>query len=120
MAKAHVLSTSAGRATVAWHIAVPTGNNSAGIAWSAAVKNSGVGAPSRLPAGTGTDGTISTTETTAITDGTTYEIVDEIDIPAGLNAAQANTLLDAYHAARTAEVQALLQERLAYFGYTRT
>lgn len=119
MAKAHVLDSAGAETRVAFHIAVPAGNNSAGIAWSAAVKNSGVGSTTVLEDGNGQGGTIGATEKAEVTNGTVFEKVVSTSIPAGMNAAQANAFLDALHADLVTEVQADLQARLAYFGYTR-
>ena len=120
MAKAHVLDTSGGLTQVAFHIAVPVGNNGAGTAWSAVLINSGIGGTTVLPDGAGTGGTISAAEKTSIAAGTVFEVVDRIFIPTGLNAAQANAFLDAVHAAKVTEVQAQVTARLSMFGYTRT
>lgn len=119
MAKAHVLSTEGGFTRVAFHIAVPAGNNAAGTAWSAVLVNSGIGGTTVLPDGAGTGGTISATEKTSIQGGTVFEVIDRVFLPSGLTGAQADALLDAAHAAKTTEVQAQVQARLNYFGYVR-
>lgn len=119
MGKAHVLDGN-GVTRIVFHIAVPAGNNSAGISWVNAVKNSGLGGTTVLPDGDGTGGTISTAEKLELTNGTTYEYVwSDVPVPAGMNVAQANAYLDALHAAAVVEIQAQLQNRLRYFGYTR-
>jgi hypothetical protein len=120
MAKAHVLDTTGGLTRVVFHIDVPAGNNSAGTAWTAVIINSGVGGTTRLADGAGTGGTISAAEKTAIQAGTVFEVEQQVSLPPGMNAAQANAFLDAMHAAKVVEVQADIQKRLPYFGYTRT
>ncbi len=128
MAKAHVLTTQGQVSRVAFHISIPAaGNNGAGIQWRTAVKNSGVAFPEGkagttiLPDGDGTGGTISSTEKTDLVNGLIVEAVsNDVTIPSGLTTAQANAFLDDLHAAKAAEVQAIIQARLQYFGYTRT
>lgn len=120
MAKAHVLDTAGGLTRVAFHITVPAGNNAAGIAWSTALKNSGIGGKTVLPDGDGTGGTVGTVEKTSIvTAGTTFEVVRQVPIPTGLTLAQANAFLDDLHADLVTEIQPQLQARLNYFGFTR-
>jgi hypothetical protein len=102
------------------HIDVPAGNNSAGTAWTVVILNSGIGGTTRLADGAGTGGTISSAEKTSITSGTVYEVEQLVSLPPGMNATQANAFLDALHAAKVTEVQAQIQQRLPYFGYTRT
>jgi len=121
MAKAHVLDATGANSRIAFHIAVPAGNNASGIAWTVAVKNSGIGGTTILPDGDGTGGTISSSEKTDITNGVTYEFVrNDVPIPGGLNLAGANAFLDALHAAAVSEIQPQLQAKLNYFGFTRT
>lgn len=120
MAKAHVLDTAGGLTRVVFHVDVPTGNNSAGTAWASVLVNSSTGGTTVLPDGAGTGGTISAAEKTSIQGGTVFEVVDRVQIPLGLNAAQANAFLDAVHAAKVVEAQAQITARLTYFGFTRT
>lgn len=120
MAKCHVMDTSGANTRVIYHIAVPAGTNGAGTAWSAVLINSGVGGTTKLTDGTGSGGTISAAEKTAIQAGTTYEVEEYVPIPAGMNTAQANTFLDNLHAAKVLEIQPQIQARLNLFGFTRT
>ena len=119
MARAHVLDTQGALTRVALHFTVPAGNNTAGIAWVTALLNSSLSKTTVLPDGTGSGGSISAAEKATLANGTVYEIVDSVDLPPGMNTAQANAFLDAVHASRQTEVFALLQRQLAYFGYTR-
>ena len=119
MANVHALDTQGGQTRLVFHIAVPAGNNSVGTAWSAVLVNSGTGGTTRLPDGTGSGGTISSAEKTAIQAGTVYEVEDRVVVPPGMNAAQANAFLDALHAAKVIEVQGHVTARLNLFGYTR-
>jgi hypothetical protein len=120
MAKAHVLATQGALTSVIYHIDVPAGTNAAGTSWADCLKNSGTGGTTRLPDGTGAGGTISAAEKTAVTNGTVYEVADSVAIPSGMDAATANAFLDALHAAKVAEIEPQIQQRLDYFGYTRT
>lgn len=122
MAKVHILETMGGGTRLVYHITVSNGSNIAGISWVNATKNSGVGGTTILPDGDGTGGTVSSAEKTSIVAGSVYEAVDTVGIDQIRTdtAAHANVDLDALHAAKTTEVQALLQARLNTFGYTRT
>lgn len=121
MARAHVLTRSGGKCRVVFHITVPaTGNNDAGTQWRTALVNSKIIAASALPAGNGSGGTISTAEQTELTNGASYEVVRDVEIPGGMSAAQANAFLDALHGELTTEIQEELRQRLLLFGYTRT
>lgn len=123
MAKAHVLTTSGEQIRIAFHVAVPVGNNVAGIAWTTAIRNSGLGGRTVLPDGDGTGGTISVAEKTNITtDGTVYEVVRTVQSSQIRTdtAAHANADIDALHAALVTEIQPQLQAQLNVFGYTRT
>lgn len=122
MANVHVLETVGGQTKLAMHIAVPAGTNVAGIQWSIALKNSGVGGKTILPDGDGNGGSISSAEKTAVvTNATVYEHI--VTVPASIiptnTAAVANAALDALFAAATVEVQPMLQARLNTFGFTR-
>jgi hypothetical protein len=123
MANMHILLQSGGMFRIVAHIAVPAGNNSAGIAWQTVVVTSGVGGKTVLPAGDGTGGTISAAEKTAIlTTGSVYEDVADLDVTQrGLNTtpAQPGAYLDLWYTARSAEVLGQLQRQLAWYGQTR-
>jgi hypothetical protein len=100
------------------HVAIPPGNNSAGVSWQVALIRSGLGGTTVLPDGDGTGGTISAAEKSQIASGALYEapitLRPESVAPAGIGA-----YVDSVFAQTTADVQAELQRRLKYFGYTR-
>jgi hypothetical protein len=118
MSNVHVLARSDGLYTMAFHIPIPAGNNSAGLAWSAVLIKSGVGGTTVIPDGTGTDGGISSTEKAALAAGTLFEVVDQVDI-GGLSGAPLAAFIDARFAARTTEAQARLSAQLQWYGQTR-
>jgi hypothetical protein len=103
------------RYRVAFHIAVPNGNNSASVSWANALKHSGQGGRTILPDGDGADGPISSAEKTAITNCTVYEHVGDIDMQGATGPARQALVDNAYNAAVT-EVQAKLQAELGQFG----
>lgn len=120
MSNIHQLErTGNNRYRVVFHIAVPAGNNAAGVAWASVMKNSGRGGTTILVdgAGTGTDGGIATAEKTNITNGTVYEYVTEIDTQ-GQSGASLLTLVNAAYALAVTEIQAKLQAELGSFGRT--
>lgn len=120
MANVHILDKQGALYRAAFHVPIPGGNNSAGVAWSAALLRSGIGGTTVLPDGDGTGGTISATEKTAITNGTVYEVVDNIDpMSGGTGGAAINATLDALYAAKQTEVQQLVQGQLSQYGRTR-
>jgi hypothetical protein len=120
MARVHVLNTVGGRTRVIFHIDVPSGNNTAGTAWSTVLVNSGLGGSTVLTDGTGASGTVAAPEKTALAAGTVFEVEDRIAVPTGMTTAQANAFFDALHAAKTTEVQAEIPRLLGVFGFTRT
>lgn len=119
MSNIHVLERTNGLYRMAFHIAVPAGNNSAGLAWQSVLLKSGVGGTTILVDGdgTGTDGGISTAEKASIAAGSVYEIVDSVDIQ-GLSGAALLTFVDARFAVRQTEAQVLLSARLQWYGRT--
>jgi hypothetical protein len=120
MSNVHVLlRTGSNRYRVAVHIAVPAGNNAAGLPWSTVLLTSGLGGTTVLATGngTGTDGGIATAEKTSITNGTLYEYVTEWDTE-GLTGAALSTLVTAHYNAAVTEQQGLLQALLNRFGTT--
>lgn len=123
MANMHVLTAANGVYRVVAHIPVPTGNNSAGIAWRTAIVASGIGGRTVLPAGDGTGGTISSAESTAITStGSVYEDVADVDATLRgvlTTAPQLAAFLDAWYTARSAELTAQFQAQLKWWGQTR-
>jgi hypothetical protein len=120
MSNVHVLERGGATYRMAFHIPIPAGNNSAGLAWSAVLLKSGLGGTTVLVDGngTGTDGGISTTEKAAIAAGTVFEVVDQVDT-GGLSGAPLAAFIDARFAARTTEAQARLSAQLAWWGQTR-
>ena len=119
MAKIHVLEAGAVNTyRVAVHIATPAGNNSAGVAWSAAVANSGR-ANTVLSEGNG-PGQISTAEMNQIQNGSLIEgVFDFTDNPAD-DAATRNARLDQVATQTTNELLARYQRELKYWGATRS
>jgi hypothetical protein len=119
MAKIHVLAGAGPNLyTVVVHATTPVGNNSAGIAWSDAIKNSGR-ATSILTVGTGA-GQILNAEMNQITGGTLIEgSFAWGDDPAWSNA-ERQADLDLRATQLVAELLARYQQDLKYFGFTRT
>jgi hypothetical protein len=107
------------------HLPVPAGNNSAGVAWSAAILNSGIGLldsgrRTALVVGIGTNGTITAAEEAELNAGTLFEVVREFRVDtAGNTNPLRNAALDLLYAATLADQQAALAKRLKWFGYTR-
>lgn len=121
MAKAHILTRNGPSARVVFHIAVPSvGNNLANVQWQAALKNSDLVSVSALLPGTGAGGTINSAESADLSNGVLIEVIRDVPIPGGLSGAALDAFMDSHHAALTTEIQADIQARLAYFGYTRT
>lgn len=119
MARVHVLDSSGPTTRLVFHIAIPaTGNNSAGTQWRTAVRWGVLPRTSVMAVGTN-PGQILTAENTQLANGEIHEVVQTVDIAAGLSVAQANAALDELHADRTAALLAKLQEDLKYFGFTR-
>lgn len=119
MAKIHVLSGAGlNTFTVVVHANTPAGNNSAGTAWTDAIKNSGR-ATSILTVGTGA-GQIQNNEMNAITNGTIIEGSFQWgDDPAWTNA-ERQADLDLRASQLVSELLARYQQDLKYFGFTRT
>ncbi len=100
-----------------FHIAVPAGNNSAGVAWASVIKNSGQYGTTRLldGDGSGTDGGIATAEKASITGGTVVEYELVVDTQ-GLSGAALQTLVNAHYNAAVTEIQAKVLAALGQFG----
>ena len=114
MANLHVLESPApGRFRVAYHVAVPAGNNPAGVAWRTAIVNSrgAAQAVSVLPDGDGTNGTISAAEKAQIVSGAVLEVARE---EKGQTTASAANI----YALRSAAILAELQVRYDQYGRT--
>jgi hypothetical protein len=118
MSNVHVLEQSGGLYRMAFHIAIPTGTNSAGLTWQAVLIKSGLGGTTVIPDGTGTDGGISSAEKAAIAAGSLFEVVDQVNI-GNLSGGAIATFIYARFAARTTEAQARLAAQLAWYGQVR-
>lgn len=120
----HVLTQTQTRFRVVLHIAIPAGNNLAGVPWRTAVVRSGLGGKTILPDGDGTAGTISAAEkTNIVTDGSVFEEVIEWDVTRNgtLSGAAILTYMNELYALRSAEVLSGvngLQMQLTQFGRT--
>ena len=114
MANIHILDNQAGRVLLVLHIAIPAGNNSAGMAWRAALLRTG-GGTTMLPDGDGTLGTISAAEKASVLAGAIYEVMINPKRFVGA----AGPALDALHTQVSSETLAGLQVSLANFGATR-
>lgn len=119
MAKIHVLTGNlTNRYTVCVHADTPAGNNSAGIAWSDAVKNSGR-ARSILTVGTG-PGQIQQNEMNSITNGTIIEAVLQWDDNPAWNDTERLADLDTRATQLVNETLDRYGKELKFFGFTRT
>ena len=119
MANIHILDRSGANYKLALHIAIPAGNNAAGVSVRSAVVNSKLGGTTTLPDGDGTAGTISTVEKTSVTTGAVVEVVRSVDISQGgtlTTGAQIAAFLNDFYAAESAACLADLQSRLGQFG----
>ncbi len=117
MADMHVLAGTGGRWRVVMHFPVPGGNNTAGVPWSDAVKNSDAGGSTSLPDGDGTGGTISATEKTAVEAGTILEHTGDFRVESG---GSVQATLREFYAKEKTDITAQLQRRLRYFGATES
>lgn len=122
MANYHVLTGSGdgNSFTVVFHVAVPgVGNNRAGVQWRTALVNSKLGGTTVLVDGDGSGGTVSAAEKAQIQAGAVFEVVEQVATNPGETALQLRDKIDARFTALVTEIQATLQGRLTYFGYTR-
>lgn len=116
MSKIHVLeSDGGGNYRIIIHVAVPAGNNSAGVSWKNCVLATRVGGSTSLPVGAG-PGEITQTEKDSITSGDVIEISTVIKAESG--GATPESL------ERMVDQEALsykqeLMARLKYYGYTK-
>lgn len=127
MANIHVLAVESGALVVACHIPVPNVANSVpggAITFPIALVNSGSVSVSRMKPGNGTLGTIDNTPTTGEVDqlaaGTLYEVIQRVPLNDFIGLAPAAKLArldDAFNSAKQ-EVQAMLQTRFAFFGFS--
>ncbi len=118
MAKIHVLTGGGQNVfTVVVHIAAPAGNNSAGVSWADALKNSGR-AMSILTVGTGA-GQIQQNEMNSILNGSLIEGSFQWgDDPAWTNQQRIEDL-DLRATQLTTELLARYGQELKYFGFVR-
>ena len=119
MANVHILEKSGANYRMALHIAIPSGNNGAGVAVRTAVINSKLGGTTILPDGDGTAGSIGAVEKTSVTTGAVVEVVRSLDITQGgtlTTGAQIAAFLNDFYASEAAACLADLQSRLAQFG----
>lgn len=126
MSNIHILDRQGNGYRVAFHIAVPGTTNSAGLAWSAVLLQSGEGGRTVLADGNGSgaDGGIATAEKASIAAGTVLEAVDTVAVPNGptgqaMTTAQLNAWLDALFAVKTADAQARIAVVYAQYGRVR-
>lgn len=117
MAKFHVLSGNNNLYQVAIHVATPAGNNSAGIAWSTCLVNSGMN-KTRMTEGNGA-GQITTAEKNQVLAGAVIEISytwgDDPNWTSQQRIDDINTRVDQ----ATTERLAQLADQLKYYGYTQ-
>lgn len=118
MAKIHVLAGAGlNLYTVVVHANTPNGNNSAGTAWSDAIKNSGR-ATSILTVGTG-PGQIQNAEMNQITNGAIIEGSFQWGDDPNWTNAERQTDLDLRATQLVTDLLARYQQELKYFGFTR-
>lgn len=119
MAKIHVLTGGSPNVyTVVVHATTPAGNNSAGVPWTDAVRNSGR-ATSILTVGTGA-GQILQNEMNQITNGEIVEGSFHWGDDPTWNNTQRQTDLDLRATQLVNELLARYAQELKYFGFTRT
>lgn len=119
MAKMHVLEgTALGSYTIVVHTTTPAGNNSAGVAWPAAIVAAGRNT-SVMTIGTGA-GQIAQAEHDQIVAGTVIEgVFSFVDDPSW-TPTQRNAALDAMATQMTTAMLAELATRLKWIGATRS
>ena len=118
MSRLHVLEGAGGVYRIVVHNATPAGNNSAGVAWSAALINSGNNTTTMVT-GTG-PGQITSAEAGQIAAGTVIEGVFTFTDNPAWTAAQRNAALDAMATQTINETLARLADQLKWFGAVRT
>jgi hypothetical protein len=119
MSKVHVLQgTPEGAYQVVFHLTTPTaGTNYAGLTWDRAVQASGFPGPTCLVVGTN-PWNISQAEADAIAAGTTFEIVETMNLGASL-IADVNAALTARWTQINGEKATTLKAALRSFGVVR-
>lgn len=112
MANSHILDqTAPGRFRVVYHVAIPAGNNAAGVPWRTCVAANVGAILSVLPDGDGTNGTISAVEKAQLVSGAVYEAVRE-------EKGQSLAAFAGMFTQRSAEILAALQARFQQYGRT--
>lgn len=118
MANLHVLSKDGDEVRVVAHVAIPAGNNAVGVPWRTAVLQAKLTrSVSILPTGTGATGTgtISSTEVTALANGSLVEVDDTLK-PTAVDLLDVDAYLIARYNAISAAVLARLQAQLNWYG----
>lgn len=119
MSRLHILAGSGVNSfQCALHETVPAGNNAAGVPWSTALVNSGVGGRSIMAVGSGA-GQITQAEMDQIIAGTLYEVLFTFQNDPNWTQAQRNAAMDTQIATLSAETQTRIASSLRLFGLTR-
>lgn len=121
MADMHILTANNnGQFRVVMHFPVPSGNNSAGVAWVDAVVNSGFGGTTTLPDGDGTGGTVDTApggEKDDIESGAVFEHAAGFPIESSGNTIpKVRAALREFYAQEKLNLQNTLKRQLKWFG----
>lgn len=127
MSNVHITTMGANKLRLVCHVPIPAGSNAASVTWQTALVNAKLATVSVLtPAVGGGNGTIDSTPSTGEVDqlaaGSLYERVLEYDLGSdwsGLSGANKAARIDAVFAQVKSDVQAELQSRLNFFGFTR-
>ena len=102
------------------HFDVPDVNNAVGVNFRTVLVNSGLASISVLPAGDGTEGTISAAEVTLLSTGAVFEHVTLLNLSGpGATAASRVALLQERYTAINAEIIARVQAQLNFFGFNQ-
>ncbi len=129
MADIHVIDGNLnGEYRVVMHFAVASANNSVGVNWRDALKNSGLigtfgegptsTSVSVLPDGDGTGGTISPAEKTQLANGEVVEHVETVLAESGgTSNAELKATLQSRYTKASIRVLVQLQKRLKYYGH---
>lgn len=127
MADMHFLESPGGAYSVTCHFPIPATNNRVNTPWRTAYVRhvtieTGLAPMTRLPSGDGTQGTITVTEATDVTNGLLAERARTFTPPtdwADRTPAQRNAMLDSWYAAEKAAFDAWRRDYLDEFGRTR-
>lgn len=119
MADVHVISGDGiDQINVVLHIDVPNTNNQVSQNYRTALVNSGLGGTTSMTIGTG-PAQILQAEADQITAGEVYEYTTNFPLEsAGTEPAAQRASLLAFYASKKTEIQAILQGKLKYTGYT--